>query len=394
MTTLLYHHRTLGDGAEGIHIQEMIRAFRDLGHQVVVLSPVGEKTNQASAKRSWGERLRRGLPRAFFECLEIAYNLPATANLLLLARRHRPSFIYERYVTFNAAGAVAARLLGIPLILEVNAPLALERSQQPDETLRFQRLAHFLERWICSHSHRTLVVSTPLRDYLASVGVPAAKLAVVPNGVNLRSFASPPYAGALRERLGFPAEAKVIGFVGVMRPWHGIDMLLDAFAMLDKEASAELRLLLVGDSPIQGELMAQVERLGLTGKVVITGRVRHADIPGHIALFDIAVSPKATFYASPMKIIEYMAMGKAVVAPDMANIRDLIEDGLDGRLFSPGSASSLAAALSGLIADPARTAAIGEAARRKTLERLNWENNARTVLGWIGNGRDPARRQG
>lgn len=384
MKTILYHHRTLGDGAEGIHIQEMIDAFRGLGYAVVVLSPVGEKTNQASAKRSWGEKLRRGLPRAFFECLEIAYNLPAMINLARLVRRHRPAFIYERYVTFNASGVIVGRLMGVPLVLEVNAPLALERSQQPDETLRFQRLAHFLERWICAQSHRTLVVSSPLREYLASVRVPAGKVQVVPNGVNLKNFAVLPSAGGLREKLGFPTGARVVGFVGVMRPWHGIDLLLNAFASLEKKAGGDLRLLLVGDSPILKELEDLAESLGLKGKVHITGRVRHAEIPAHIAVFDVAVSPRATFYASPMKIIEYMAMGKAVVAPDMANIRDLIDDGRDGCLFAPESAESLASVLAGLFADPARMASIGEAARLKTREKLNWENNARTVLGWVG----------
>ncbi len=388
--TLLYHHRTLGDGAEGIHVQEMILAFRNLGQKVVVLSPVGEGTNQPGFIQSWGERIKKFLPRVFFECLEIAYNLPAFLNLWRLVKREKPIFLYERYVTFNASGVIIGKLLGLPVVLEVNAPLALERSQEPDEALILKRLANAMERWICAQATHTLVVSTPLKKYLQSVGVPESKVKVVANGVNLSRFTPRLPDQALRAKLGIPADAKVLGFVGIMRPWHGIDLLLEAFAELgdkvagNRVAGSGLYLLLVGDSPIQQELDAMIQKLGIQKQVRITGRVSHADIPAYISLIDIALSPKATFYASPMKILEYMALGKPVVAPDMENIRDILVDGQDGRLFIPGSKTSLVSVLAEMIGDPDATAAMGVAARQKTIDSLNWENNARTVLGWVG----------
>ena len=381
---ILYHHRTLGDGAEGIHVKEMIAAFRDLGHEVIVLSPVGEKTGQASSTRTWAERIKKLLPRVCFEFLEIGYNAAAFLALWRLVRKHKPAFIYDRYITFNASAVLLGKLLRLPVILEVNAPLALERSQQPDERLILRAPAHALEKWICAHAHRTLAVSTPLKEYLISIGVPAAKVEVVPNGVNLARFAAdmPPDA-ALRATLGIPREAGVVGFVGIMRPWHGIDFLMEAFVALEARHAGPLHLLLVGDSPILAELEALIGKLGLKGRVTITGRVRHDDIPRYISLFDAAVSPKATFYASPMKIVEYMAMGKAVVAPDTANIRDLIADGADGCLFAPDSVASLAQAMDALFRSPGRIGEIGAAAKRKTLEKLNWRRNALTVLEWI-----------
>ncbi|MDB5047943.1 MAG: glycosyltransferase family 1 protein [Fibrobacteres bacterium] len=382
---IIYHHRTLGDGAEGIHVKEMIAAFRDLGHDVSVLSPVGEKTGQASQTRTWAERIKKLLPRAFFEFLEIGYNAAAFLALLRLVRKLKPDFIYDRYITFNASAVLLGKLAGVPVVLEVNSPLALERSQQPDERLIFRRIAHALEKWICANAYRTLVVSTPLKEYLVSIGVPASKVHVVPNGVNLARFAASvaPDSG-LREKLGIAPGAGVVGFVGIMRPWHGIDLLMEAFVALEGRYPQPLHLLLVGDSPILQELEALIEKLGLRGRVTITGRVRHDDIPRYIALFDAAVSPKATFYASPMKIVEYMAMGKAVVAPGTANIRDLITDGVDGCLFDSDSRESLAQALEGLFRSPGRIADIGAAAKKTTLEKLNWNRNALTVLDWVG----------
>jgi glycosyltransferase involved in cell wall biosynthesis len=381
---IIYHHRTLGDGAEGIHVREMITAFRALGHEVIVLSPVGEKTGQATASRAWAERVKRMLPRIGFELLEIGYNAAGFLALWRLAKKHKPDFIYDRYITFNASAVLLGRCLRIPVILEVNAPLALERSQQPDEKLILRAPAHALERWICAHSHRTLVVSTPLKEYLVSIGVPPEKVSVVPNGVNLDRFATEIIPNpALRAKLGIAPDAGVVGFVGIMRPWHGIDLLMRAFVSLEKRLGRPMHLLLVGDSPMLNELEGMIDSLGIRGRVTITGRVAHEAIPAHIALFDAAVSPKATFYASPMKIVEYMAVGKAVVAPDTANIRDLIRDGSDGCLFAPDSEAALAGALEELFRSPGRIAEVGAAAKRKTREVLNWERNARTVLSWV-----------
>ncbi|HLP42840.1 MAG TPA: glycosyltransferase family 4 protein, partial [Fibrobacteria bacterium] len=213
VVNILYHHRTLGDGAEGIHIEEMIAAFRQLGHHVTVVSPVGERTNRGNQALSFGQKLKAILPRVVFEMLEVGYNLAGMIAIWKAARIRRPDFIYDRYITFNAAPVLMGRWLGVPVILEVNAPLALERSQQPDEKLILQSLAHRMERWICSNAHRALVVSTPLKDYLVSIGVPSARIEVVPNGANLSRFTGASTTGnGVREKLGIPANEVVVGF--------------------------------------------------------------------------------------------------------------------------------------------------------------------------------------
>ncbi|HLP43263.1 MAG TPA: glycosyltransferase family 4 protein, partial [Fibrobacteria bacterium] len=175
------------------------------------------------------------------------------------------------------------------------------------------------------------------------------------------------------------------GFTGIMRPWHGIDMLLEAFRRLRADCAVPSHLLLVGDGPIRAEIEAGIRSAGLEGHVTITGRVSHLDIPAYVHAFDIAVSPKATFYASPMKILEYMAQGKPVVAPDMRNISDIIDDGVDGLLFRTNEAASLAEGLAKLAKDAELRLRIGAMARRKVEERLNWIQNAKTVLAWTEN---------
>jgi glycosyltransferase involved in cell wall biosynthesis len=134
---------------------------------------------------------------------------------------------------------------------------------------------------------------------------------------------------------------------------------------------------------METELRGVAEAAGLNGRVTFTGRLAHGDVRDRVAAMDVTVSPKATFYASPMKILEYMAVGKPVVAPAMGNIRDIIDDGRTGLLFTPDDADDLTRTLEALLASAERRRQLGLAARREIEDRLNWHNNARTVLATI-----------
>lgn len=375
---IIYHHRTLGDGAEGIHIAEMVNAFRQLGHEVLLLGPgVKKKTGEEPTKKyAWMKKIFRG---PTYEMIELAYNVFGYMTLCRAIREFKPDLIYDRYVTFNYSAVAAGRKYDLPVFLEVNAPLAYERDKEPDETLYMKKLAYMIERKVCSDSARTIVVSTPLKAYLVSVGVPENHIHILPNGVNMEKFFPRPKSSALMRELQVKNKDIVIGFVGILRPWHGIDILLEAFKDVSQDI-ADCKLLLVGDGPIRNDIERKINELELHGKLFITGRVPHEKVGNYVALFDIAVSPKATFYASPMKIIEYMAQAKAIVAPDMPNIRDLIRGGIDGALFQPGNVGSMAGVIRKLILDKPLREKMGQRALISVEKRLNWINNARFIL--------------
>ncbi len=378
---ILYHHRTLGDGAEGIHIKEMVSAFKSLGHEVKVVGPVGEVAeNKLSKKVSLLSHLKSRIPRLFYEILEVTYNVYGYLIMRKEILTEKPDFIYDRYMIFNASCVLIGRRYGIPVFLEVNAPLALERYEQPDERLYFKRLAFYLEKWICSNSSKTIVVSTPLKDYLVSIGVPAEKIVVMPNGVNPEKFK--PKEEKIKKLLkecGFDANDIIVGFVGILRPWHGLELLLEAFNQAVKN-EGNLKLLIVGDGPIRSNIEKRVSELNLSRNVYITGRVSHNDVAWYVNLFDIAVSPRATFYASPMKIPEYMALEKAVIAPNIDNIRDLLIDRKTGILFEPESEESLKRSVLALAKDRKFRKILGKNARNRILEHLNWKKNAERII--------------
>ncbi len=378
---ILYHHRTLGDGAEGIHIAEMVNAFRQEGHKVMMVGPsVGREGIGIEGKRGgkylWIKKLLKG---PLYELAEISYNLFGFLSLRKAIRSYHPDLIYDRYIAFNYSCVAAGKRYGVPVFLEVNAPLALERDKEKDERLYFRKLAYWLEKKTCTDADQTIVVSTPLKKYLCSLGVPEKNIQVVVNGVNTDTFYPQGKSNDLLQHLGLNNKDIVIGFVGILRHWHGIDLLLKAMREICQN-NPDCKCLLVGDGPIREEIDTLARSYHIEDKVIITGRVPHEKVGGYISLFDIAVSPKATFYASPMKIIEYMALGKPVVAPDMENIRDLITDGIDGLLFPVNDCNSFVTKLQELVCDEAKREFIALGALRKIEKELRWTKNVEKVL--------------
>jgi len=375
---ILYHHRTLGDGAEGIHVSAMVQAFGDLGHEARIASVIGEKTNVSNLRTRLLQGVTRRMPRAVYEIMELAYSAVGFRMLTGYIKRWKPDLIYERYALFNFAGIAAKRKAGIPLVLEVNAPLAYERAVY--ERLHLKKWAHYCERLICSQADLVVVVSTPLKKYLIEQGVAEKRITVLPNGVDSEIF-KPNIKSRweIRKRFGIQDEAVVIGFVGILRPWHGIDLLLAALPQIISHDGA-VHILLVGDGPSRSQLEDLARSQGVERLVTITGRVPHAEIPEFTAAFDVGVSLRATFYASPMKILEYMATGVAVIAPRMSNLQDLITENDTGVLFEPENAGDLARVLNLLVRDTEKRNQLGQRARLDVLGSRTWRHNAARVL--------------
>jgi len=291
--------------------------------------------------------------------------------------RLRPDLVYERLSLFFDAGQALAERCGAMRLVEVNAPVTAERARHLGLLNRFS--AERAERAALAGA-RVLAVSPTLAEWARHRG--AAHAEVVSNGVDCKRF-SPERCGEdgrrLRDTLGLE-EAEVIGFVGSLKPWHGVDVLLEAAALLAARRPA-LRVLIVGEGPGRSALEKQAAGPVLRGRVVFTGAVPQAGVPVHLAALDIATAPflpHDDFYFSPLKVVEAMAAARPIVASAFPPIERMLRGA--GVLVPPGSAPALAEALSGLLEDPAAAAGLGHAARAVAVSRHGWDEVARRIL--------------
>jgi glycosyltransferase involved in cell wall biosynthesis len=369
---ILYSHRIQSRDGQSVHVEELIGAMRQLGHEVLVVGPGFYDKAEFGGESGLVSMIRSRLPRAVGELAELAYNLPAYWRLRVASRRFRPDLIYERYNLYHLAGTLLARRTRVTLFLEVNAPLADERGQHGG--LGLPRLARRLERFVWRSADRVLAVTGVLQDMIAAAGVARQRIEVVPNGIDPTRFADLPERPARGDDV-------VLGFVGFVRDWHGLDAVLSAMAA--DESAPRIRLQIVGDGPALPALQQQAATLGITDRVHFAGLVDHGAIPALVAGFDIALQPRVVTYASPLKLFEYMAAGKAILAPDQSNIREVLTDGVTALLFDPSDAGAMWNAISRLAADATLRGSLGAGARAEIARRdYTWRGNAERIIRW------------
>ncbi len=369
--TILYHHRTRSADGQSVHIDGLVGALRAAGHTVHVVGPRRIAATEAPLTG-------RILPRFLHEIFEIAYNLIEFWELSRAAVRHRPDGLYERGNVFLFSGAWAARWFRLPFIVEVNAPVAVERKTFGGMSL--PRLAAWSERYLWRAADWVLPVSAVLGRVLESAGVRRSRIRVTPNGINPEILrASDP--DLMKQSLGLDG-GLVLGFAGFVREWHGLEKIVDL--LRSEPALSSARLLIAGDGPARDAIVSRARENNVHDRVLITGVVPHSRVAGLVSAMDIALQPEVTAYASPLKLFEYMALGRAIVAPDSENIREILDDGVDGLLFRANDSDSLTGILCKLAANPDLRQRLGAAAAAKISRRkLTWSHNADKVVAII-----------
>ena len=377
MARILYHHRIRANDGQAVHVRELISALRRQGHQVcecALVPKADPEDNGAPRSARFWQGLR--LPRRAQEILEILYNRTAVRRLCAAAREFRPDFIYERHALHCTAGLQAARRLDIPLLLEVNAPLCNE--VEGLGLLRFPDRARRTERRVLAEADRVLAVTGVLGDILVEMGANRQGLRIIANGADPGRYGDRERQGARELRRRLALGDFVLGFSGFMRPWHRLDLVLEAMVWPGLQ---HLHLLLVGRGPALDGLLEKARQMGMAGRIHATGEVSREDLPLHVCAFDAALIPAINPYASPLKLFEALAAGVVAVAPRQANLTEILASGDNGLLFEPGSVESLGGHLEDLVASPGRARQLGEAGRRSLVEHdWTWEGNARRVV--------------
>lgn len=383
-----------GSKGASVHVQEIIRCWRAMGWQVTVYATrVGEQVPQdlkdldvvhvAVPKAPAAEEKDR---RARVAAREQAQQTAAQAIAAQVVASGTDA-VYERYSLFSTALAEVCQTLSVPGFLEVNAPLIDEQRTHRDLIDEHSAYAA-LDRQV-GQATRVACVSEPVAHWVCNTVSTGAGLTaeqvqqrvlVTPNGVNVQRI-QPSRDSQLSSEAG---QTPVVVFVGTLKPWHGVEHLIEARAL----AARPWRLRLVGDGPQCEALTDQAHRLGV--EVEFTGAVAPEDIPDHLQDCAIAVAPypqtqnSTDQYFSPLKIYEYCAAALPVVASRVGQVPQIIDDGVTGLLVNASDSEDLAQAVDDLVGDPQRRRAMGRAAREMAARERSWASVLAAVVDGTG----------
>lgn len=309
-----------------------------------------------------------------------------TLSGIQAALQLRPSIVHaaSNFVTGLTAIGIG-RALGIPSIYEVRGlweVTALSRDPSYADTLHYAHAVH-LETKACLEADRVIAITSALKDELVRRGVPAEKIDIVPNGVDTNRFRPRPRDNALAARLGLAPEHVVIGYVGTILDYEGLDDLLRAVRICIDQGADHLRLLIVGDGAAYGACIELAHELQLERHVIFTGRVPHKEVEAYYSLIDITPFPRkalpVTEMVSPLKPFEAMAMGKCVVVSSVAALAEIVDDQRTGFIYEKGNVTALARVLSHVATDSDLRRAVGEEARRFVVVERDWRVLARRI---------------
>jgi glycosyltransferase involved in cell wall biosynthesis len=379
---VLYHHRTQGKAVEGVHIRGIADALRAEGIEVDIVSLPGAdpySTPPAMSPTQQANRLMKlvsRLPQPVFEIAELGYNLVSALRLVSrLVGAGRPDFVYERYSLFLFSTIVLARLLKIPVFLEINDSAGVHRVRP----LHFRSIAMAIERWCFKNATGLIFVSSAFMNRAREMHGSTAPCIVTPNAANVSQFSvSSECRAEARERLQVQ-DAVVCGYLGAFVPWHAIDKFVYGIAPRLNEVP-QLKLLLIGDGATYSQVASYVLEHELSSRIVLTGRVAHAEVPGLLAAVDFAILPSAGDYTSPVKLFEFMASGIPALAPDFEPIREVLRPDDTGWLFPADDIAAAVERALALAKNRAALSATGVRARAYIAAERQWVNNVRQLL--------------
>lgn len=369
----------------GTHVREVIEALRNEGHEVNVYAAGGDQIQVGTSNTSSRTKssLRKWIPRLIWESLKefqlLRHNKRMYSVLQEVIRREQPDMVYERAYYLQTACARLCHQQKIKHFIEINAPYPEEKKAMQGSGC-FHFLSERSEKIQVELATKVIVVSSALKTYLLQkIKVDPTKIEVIPNAVR-HDFGINRNGSSVRAKWDIREDDLVIGFVGSIFPYHGVDRLIKAFASLQNHVKwHHLKLLIVGNGEILPNLKDLADHLGLDEKVIFTDKVPHHEVAAYIDCMRVAVMPHSNWYGSPVKIFEYAALGKVVIAPDNVPVRDVMQDGVDGLLINDNQEDLNRALLRTLEAE-AEVRTMASHFHSKVMSSYTWKSVGQKIL--------------
>jgi len=360
-----------GRKGSSVHVQAVLRTLVARGDEVHLLTtaPVGTPPPELAQVRVHHLPTGPSTDRAGREVRSQEADALVGRVLTRLHQESPLGLVYERYSLWGHTAMAWAAAVGVPSLLEVNAPLVDE--QATHRVLVDRDRAERVATRALSSAGAVLCVTEAVARWARRRMRDPANAHVLGNGVDTQRIR--PSGGPVTPAAGTPF---TVGFVGTLKPWHGVDLLVDSTALLVAQ-DPTYRLLVVGDGPLATTMRERAASAGISAQLETTGGVSPHDVPALLHHFDVAIAPYPPmddFYFSPLKVYEYLGAGLPVVASRVGGLADVLDHGRIGVLVEPSDAAGLATAVADLRADPARRETLGRAARLRAVARHDWSS--------------------
>lgn len=389
---ILYYspHPTINYSAPsgpGTHIRSVVKAFEQHGNFVLRFISGGESLTGGTDIKYKSRWIKKLIPSVIWQTLK-DYQLirldRANARMLeKLILEEKPDLVYERSYYLMRSGYQTAKKLGVKYFCEINAPYPEEKLDMEGRSLFVKRSRKTeIEQILCADA--VFTVSSAMKEYLTkNANCNPEKVVVTPNAVDLDSMLiDEEKVSVIREKYKIEKSDYVIGFVGSIFPYHGVDVLLETFHKWIVGKPGSYKLLIVGDGEVLPTLKEYALKNFSEGKVIFTGNVPHNDVYNYISLMNIAVMARSNWYGSPVKIFEYGALGKAIIAPDTVPVRDVMIDRVDGLLIKDNE-NELMRAINFLVSNPDKAEKMANSFREKVCEKHTWYKVGEKILNQV-----------
>lgn len=396
MRVLFYAEKIKGNPVSlGIHIFEVLSGLSKLGHVILYANGQGIsifediEINSApgrSRHRSLWNRIKVFvLASPFRDGILLLYGLLKGLKLFFTAFRtvlqYNPDLIYGRHELFSSE-YIIAKLFRLPCVKEVNGIIIDEVKITKTWGRLSMAIIDKIERLNMPKADRYIVVTPQLKKVLCrDYKIPEGKIVLIENGANTALF-KPVDISQAKKHLGLSLSDSYICFVGSLYPWQGVEFLITAMPYILKECP-NTRVLVVGDGEMKDKLIELSKQLGVSDKVLFAGKVAYEQVPWYINASDICVAPfvkerNQRIGLSPLKLCEYLACGKPVVASRISGL-EILEEYECGFLVDPENSEALATRIMELLRNPELRQQMGENGQKYVVENRSWENVAKKV---------------
>ena len=355
----------------------LIQGLEQAGVQVIPLM-AGDQVNFEEVRTVYSKRLKRLLPQSITGALRDIYEIIFDRRLYRIieaqVQKIKPDIILQKHSRYGVVGGRIGRKYQIPVFLDDITPV-WEGEQFGDRSLKL--IARYLRKKAFSRAAGLIAVSPGMQAQLRSENIPKDRIFLAPNGVDCALFDPDNTSIEIRQNFGL-LDKIVVGYVGIFAEWHKLDLLIRTAALVIQSVS-NIHFLLMGDSRDR-ELRDLAREQGVADHFTFVGSMPHGQVPAYLNAMDFCVIPSTLPYMSPMKIYEYMAMRKPVIAPTGNSITEtMVVPNKNGLLFEAGNENSFANAITILATQPELVRELGAEARRLVENNYTWYHQTRVL---------------